>query len=178
MTTPFLRLAGDVNGHPEVIPIGGVAFGRLLRAHGAVEPLWHMDPIPCGHAGGVAPGPARSAGGHGAEEGRPWERPGAVRRDCETHRGTWLLALADADLLVGALSLALGFLAPLGLDLGVTAWALASHDLGRMRAGLMDPAGWEAAARARTRAGAGVALSLYGAALWGWFLALMTRGGC
>jgi hypothetical protein len=24
------------------------------------------------------------------EEPRPWERPGAVRRDCEPHRGDWL----------------------------------------------------------------------------------------
>jgi hypothetical protein len=132
----------------------------------AVEPSWPMDPTP-----------RRPAGGPGAEDGRPWERPGAVRRDCEPHRGTWLLALADAGLLVGALALALGFLAPLGVALGVTAWALASHDLGQMRSGLMDPAGREAAARARTRAGAAVALSLYAAALWGWFLALMTRGG-
>jgi hypothetical protein len=127
--------------------VNGDPFGGRLRAHG------------------------------GEEDARPWERPGAVRRDCEAHRGTWLLALADAALLVGALSLALGFLAPLGLALGVTAWGLSSHDLGRMRAGLMDPAGQEAAARARTRAVAGVTLSLYAAALWGWLLALMTRGG-
>ena len=148
MTPRFFRLPGDGHGHPDVNP-----------------------------SGGAAPSPARRAGKPGAEDGRPWEQPGAVRRDCEPHRGTWLLALADAGLLVGALSLALGVLAPLGLALGVTAWALASLDLGRMRAGLMDPAGREAAARARTRAVAGVALSLYAAALWGWFLALMTRGG-
>jgi hypothetical protein len=177
MTVRFYRLLGDVSGDPKVTPIDGVAFGRLLRTDGGSTPPSPMDPTPRRPAGGAAPAPALRAGEPGATDGRPWERPGAVRRDCEPDRGAWLLALADAGLLVGALGLALGVLAPLGLALGVTALALASHDLGRMRAGLMDPGGREAAARARTRAVAGAALSLYAVALWGWFLALMTRGG-
>jgi len=44
-----------------------------------------------------------------ASDDRPWERPGAVRRDCQPHRAPLLLALADASLLLGALSLCLGF---------------------------------------------------------------------
>ena len=105
----------------------------------------------------------------------PWERPGAVRRDYEPHRAGWLLALADASLLLGALSLCLGFLALMGLALGLAAWVMASHDLGRMRAGSMDPGGRAATTRGRARARAGAALSLYGAVLWGWLLAVIAR---
>src|SRR6516165_8700120 len=72
---------------------------------------------------------------------RPWERPGAVRRDCAPHRAGLLLAVADTSLLLGALSLPLGFSALMGLGLGVAGWALASRDLKRMRARVMDPAG-------------------------------------
>ena len=105
---------------------------------------------------------------------RPWERRGAVRRDCESHRSGLLLALGDASLLLGALSLPLGFLAVTGLCLGAAAWALASRDLRRMRARAMDPAGLSGTALGRGRARAGVALSLYAAALWGWFLLVVT----
>jgi hypothetical protein len=116
----------------------------------------------------------QGAGADDAEDGRPWERPGAVRRDCAPHRGGLLLALGDASLLLGALSLALGFLAVTGLCVGAAAWALAARDLRWMRARVMDPAGRSRTARARARAGAGVALSLYAVVLWGWFLLLVT----
>ena len=105
----------------------------------------------------------------------PWERPGAVRRDCEPHRAAWLAALADASLLLGTLSLCLGFLALTGLALGLAAWVMASHDLGQMRSGLMDRRGQAATTRGRARARAGAALSLYGAVLWGWLLAVIAR---
>jgi hypothetical protein len=108
-----------------------------------------------------------------AGDERPWERPGAVRRDCHAHRADLLLALASASLLLGALSLCLGFLAPAAFACGAAACGLAYHDLGRMRAGLMDPAGLAATRRARARALAGAALGLYGAFLWAWFLALL-----
>ena len=117
----------------------------------------------------------RHPGARGRAGALPWERPGAVRRDCEPHRAEWLLALADASLLLGALSLCLGFLALMGLALGLAAWVMASHDLGRMRAWSMDPSGQAAAIRGRTRARAGAALSLYGAVLWGWLLAVIAR---
>jgi hypothetical protein len=110
----------------------------------------------------------------GAEDGRPWERPGAARRDCESHRGGLLLALGDASLLLGALSLGLGFLAVPCLCLGAAAWALASRDLRRMRARLMDPGGLSGTTLGRARARAGVALSIFAAVLWGWFLVLVT----
>ena len=105
----------------------------------------------------------------------PWERPGAVRRDCEPHRGRLVLKLADAGLLLGALSLCLGFAALLALACGAAAWVLASRDLRRMRSGLMDPRGQADTARGRTRARAGLALGLYAAIVWGWFLAVITR---
>jgi len=104
---------------------------------------------------------------------RPWERPGEVPRDCQPHRGDLLLALADASLLLGALSLCLGFLALAALACGGAAWGLSSHDLGRMQARQMDPAGLATTRRARARALAGAALGLYGALLWAGFLALM-----
>jgi hypothetical protein len=85
-----------------------------------------------------------------------------------------LLALADASLLLGALSLGLGGLAAVAGSLGVVAWVLASHDLRRMRARLMDPGGRANTALGRGRARAGVALSIYAAALWGWLLVLVT----
>jgi hypothetical protein len=105
----------------------------------------------------------------------PWARPGAVRRDCEPHRGKLVLKLADASLLLGAFALCLGFVAGLALACGAAAWVLASRDLGRMRSGLMDPRGQADTARGRTRARAGLALGLYAAVLWGWFLAVITR---
>jgi hypothetical protein len=110
----------------------------------------------------------------GAADDRPWERPGAVRRDCAPHRGGLLLALGDASLPLGALSLVLRFLAVTGLCLGAAVWALASRDLRRMQARLMDPGGLSGTALGRVRARAGVALSLYAALLWGWFLLVVT----
>jgi hypothetical protein len=96
------------------------------------------------------------------------------RRDYEPHRGQLVLALADASLLLGILSLCLGFLALMAVALGAWAWILASHELRRIRAGLVDPCGLDPTLLGRRRARAGVALGLYGASLWGWFLALVT----
>jgi hypothetical protein len=125
----------------------------------------------------IAAPPAHLRAGRGrqgadAEDGRPWERPGAVRRDCAPHRAGLLLAVADTSLLLGVLALPLGFSALMGLGLGAAAWALAVRDLRRMRARVMDPAGRSRTARARARAG--VAFSLYAVVLWGWFLLLVT----
>jgi len=128
---------------------------------------------------GVGP-PARlrasarpEAGTTGDAGDRAWERPGATRRDCLPHRAGLLLALADASLLLGALSPCLGFPALAAFACGAVAWGLACHDLGEMRARRMDPGGLAATRRARARARAGAALGLYGATLWAWFLALL-----
>jgi hypothetical protein len=109
-----------------------------------------------------------------AADDRPWDRPGAVRRDCEAHRGGLLLALGDASLLLGVLSLPLGFLALMGLGLGTAAWALASRDLRRMRTRVMDPGGLADTVLGRARARAGLTLSIYAAALWTCFLVLVS----
>jgi hypothetical protein len=97
-----------------------------------------------------------------------------VRRDYEPHRGQLVLALADVSLLLGILSLCLGFLALMAVALGAWAWVLASHELRRMRSGLADPSGLGPTTLGRSRARAAVALGLYGATLWGWFLARVT----
>jgi hypothetical protein len=88
-----------------------------------------------------------------------------------------LLALGDTSLLLGALSLPLGFLALIGLGVGAVAWAPAPRDLKRMEARLMDPGGLSATAPGRARARAGVALSIYAAALWVCFLVRISSAG-
>jgi hypothetical protein len=114
-------------------------------------------------------------------EDRPWERPGAVRRDCVSHRGPLLRALSAAALLLVLLSFAAAILSPLmarplgvlllallwsaGLGLAVTTYALARRDLALMAAGLMDPAGHPATLYARDLAlGACVVVGI------GWFI--------
>src|SRR5205823_3789971 len=105
----------------------------------------------------------------GAREVPPWERPGCCRRDCEPHRGPFLLRLAAPGALLAqwALVLAAGltwtrgwhrlsvlvdsaedccFVMALasglgGLAAGATAWMLAQEDLERMQSGMVDPRG-------------------------------------
>jgi hypothetical protein len=111
---------------------------------------------------------------------RPWEQPGAVRRDVKPHRGPGLLLLAGAGVALGAL----GFLpaaastvsgssavvralcglalltAPLAVALGVgVVWA-SIHDLARMGVGLVDPAGKRATAAAGALGALAVTLGL------------------
>jgi hypothetical protein len=71
----------------------------------------------------------------------PWELSGAVRRDCEPHRGELLgrLSLVTSWLAAaGALLVIPGLLA---LALAVAVRVMARHDLALMRLGGMDPAG-------------------------------------
>ena len=72
---------------------------------------------------------------------RPWERPGAVRRDCEPHRARLVVALGGLAEFCGMLICLVGVTAPLAIGLGVAAWLMARRDLARMRQGLMNPAG-------------------------------------
>jgi hypothetical protein len=98
-----------------------------------------------------------------ADDDRPWEQPGALRRDVAPHRAHWFRLLRWCNLValaVGVGSIPLGF-APLqvaglagiavswalpllvgvlALAVGLPTWVLAAHDLARMRAGAMDPA--------------------------------------
>jgi hypothetical protein len=83
----------------------------------------------------------------------PWERPGAVRRDCEPHRGEMLVWLGRlsvwlivATVVVGAVSVVAAVV------VAIVVMAMASRDRAKMRAGTMDPAG-EPLARKASRYG-------------------------
>jgi hypothetical protein len=98
---------------------------------------------------------------------RPWEKPGAVRRDGAPHRGGLLLALGVSSLLVGGASVCfvglVAFSVPAALaalGLGWPAWGMARRDLRAMGTNAIDPTG-----RGLTRDGlvcgrAGVVLGL------------------
>jgi hypothetical protein len=116
------------------------------------------------------------AGKHGhtpePADDRPWERPGAVRRDCKPHRGRLLVVLVTASELFSVLSIlfptayfgfpfwAFAIQSLIGPLLGALSWAVVRHDLGQMEAGLIDPGGREQLRLARGFAIAGVALGL------------------
>jgi hypothetical protein len=102
------------------------------------------------------------------DEDRPWEQIGAVRRDCEPHRGTFLNALATIGLIFSVLSCFGGLAAIFGLPMCITAWILAEQDLKKIRARIMDPAGGRLVGGARLAAIDGVILSLGFGTLWLW----------
>jgi hypothetical protein len=85
------------------------------------------------------------------EDTQPWERRGAVRKDCTPHRGRLLLSLSG----LGALC-CLFLVQPLGLSLCLAVWLCAGRDLARMRDGRMDRGGRQAVKDARACAAAGV----------------------
>ncbi len=96
------------------------------------------------------------------EEPRPWEQPGAVRRDCAPHRAELLSALGNTALVCSVLSPCGGAPALLSLPLAISVWALARGDLARMGAGAMDSTGRRRTAAAKALACTGVVLSLPG----------------
>jgi hypothetical protein len=99
------------------------------------------------------------------EEPRPWEQPGAVRRDVAPHRGNWLLLLGRTALAAGGLALCLAVPALVALPLGAAVWILGQRDLARMRAGILDPTGRADVQRAMDLAITGALLSLFGLAI-------------
>ena len=106
-------------------------------------------------------------------EDRPWERPGAVRRDCEPHRAELLRALSVTALVCAGFAGCLAVPAVVGLALGVTVWLLGRRDRALMSAGLMGPAGrgetWDA------QVVAVVAAALCVIALVSWAVAVLTK---
>jgi hypothetical protein len=111
----------------------------------------------------------------GSKVDRPWERPGAVRRDSLPHRGWLLRALGSVSVALGYLALCGGVTGLAGLPLGLTVCALAGGDLARIRKGLIDPDGREPTEQARYLGFIGVLLNLLfltcyglllGSALW------------
>jgi hypothetical protein len=95
----------------------------------------------------------------------PWEQPGAVRRDCEPHRGHLLLTLAFAVFICWFLSLLL-IPAVLGVILACLGCRLAAFDLGMMEKGLLDPNGKEKTERALFMCRKGLFLNLLIVLLW------------
>ena len=93
------------------------------------------------------------------EDSRPWEQPGAVRRDCEPHRRHLLRWLAGASMLCAWLTLLFWVPGFVGLALGVIVWVLADRDLAAMRSGLQDPDGRRDTQEARAYAIPAVAIS-------------------
>jgi hypothetical protein len=71
----------------------------------------------------------------------PWDEAGAIRRDCEPHRGVLLTQLGSLALALSIVSIFClsGFL--FSLPLGLAVWLVARRDLASMEDGQMDPAG-------------------------------------
>jgi hypothetical protein len=101
------------------------------------------------------------------EDDRPWEQPGAVRRDCASHRGGLLLILGMIGVWCGFVSICIGFAAIPGLGIAVVAWALARHDLILMRTGRMDRDGMMKTRTALERGAGGALLNSVTLLLWG-----------
>jgi hypothetical protein len=90
-----------------------------------------------------------------------------VRRDYEPHRGSLILSLGNAAMIVGGLSLcSFGIGACLSVPVGILVWVMANRDLERMREGRMDPGGKSQTEAGRTGAVAGVILGLIFAAFY------------
>jgi hypothetical protein len=66
-----------------------------------------------------------------------WERKGAVRRDCEPHRGGLILTLG----VIGLVASLIHVFAIIGLPLSIAAWVMGQGDLKLMETRQMDPQG-------------------------------------
>jgi hypothetical protein len=93
---------------------------------------------------------------------RPWEQPGAVRRDVAPHRSNLLVLLANVALLLGLSSFCLVVTGRAALPLALTVEWLAQRDRERMTAGTMDPRGRHDAERAQELAGYACVLGFVG----------------
>lgn len=102
---------------------------------------------------------------------RPWELPGAMRRDCLPHRGGFLCALSGASALLTIL------VGPLGLVLSVIVWASARHDIAQIRQGLMDARGEAKTIDARDGAVLSIVFAVLATVFWTWLL-LTQPGSC
>jgi hypothetical protein len=106
---------------------------------------------------------------------RPWERFGALRRDCEPHRALLLLGLGGMSFAFGLLAWLCGVPALAGLPLGIAAWKLAAADRQKMNAGAMDWSGLPSAEIGQALGICGVILSVIGAP-FGTFFVLSEMG--
>jgi hypothetical protein len=86
----------------------------------------------------------------------PWDSRYHLRRDADPHRGQFLKLLGTVSVLCGLVSVFLVIPSLLGLPVGLFAVLAARRDLGKMRAGLMDPRGSSVTADAANMAFCGV----------------------
>jgi hypothetical protein len=101
------------------------------------------------------------------KDSRPWERPGALRRDCESHRGGLIWFLGTVSSILDCLGFCSGFTAVPALALGITAWCMARRDLDKMDLGLMERDGRLATLDGRRYAMLGSILSIWAGGFWG-----------
>jgi hypothetical protein len=109
------------------------------------------------------------------EQDRPWEAPGAVRRDGEPHRGPFLRVLSQFARYIAFFSVpacSVIVLALAALALGATVYLLARRDLLLMEQHLMDPEGGVETAEAKANAREAIVLSLFSFFCFGTLLAL------
>jgi hypothetical protein len=97
------------------------------------------------------------------EEGRPWEQPGAVRRDCQPHQGPVLLLMANAALVCNIIAFCTGISAVPGIALAPVVLVMGGRELEQMAAGWMDPAGRSQVQEARGWAWVALCLGVLGA---------------
>src|SRR5262249_7276236 len=79
-------------------------------ASGTLGPGGHRETRAAAGRDTIMTGPERHAGLEPKADERPWEGPGAVRRDCAPHRGSWFVLLASVN----------GF----GIAVAVAGWTL------------------------------------------------------
>jgi hypothetical protein len=106
---------------------------------------------------------------------RPWEEPGAVRRDVQPHRGDLLLLLARVALVLSACCFCFAPFILVALPFTAVAFTLAHRDRKRMEAGAMDPAGRAQADRARVLCWLAFALQTTGAVCCMWLAIVVQR---
>ena len=78
---------------------------------------------------------------HGKKENNfaPWELPGAVRRDCDSHHADILKVLAELAFALALFSLPCCFLSLVSFPLSVLARMFVKRELSRIDQGTMDP---------------------------------------
>jgi hypothetical protein len=111
------------------------------------------------------------------DDSRPWEQPGAVRRDVEPHRGGFLLLLARVALVLAACCFCFAPFLLVALPFTAVAFTLAHRDLKRMEAGIGDPAGHGQEDRARVLCLLAFALQLTGAVSCVWLTVVVFGRG-
>jgi hypothetical protein len=100
------------------------------------------------------------------DDDRPWDRPGAVRRDSVPHRSHLVQTFGTVGLVSGFLALpgcVCSCLLPFSLTalgFGTTAWVMGRSDLRSMDAGVMDPSGRSATRLGKNFGMAGVFLGI------------------